>query len=126
MAFPRQMLRRDRIDLRFQPVPEAFTRLNRFAGIQTLQKKLFQFLLGSLEVGSGGNLHRGDGSDRGFLSGTIRAGIDDGPNPLFLLWGELEGHGRTPAFSSHNTGYGGAATNYKVPTVLAEIRDVAR
>lgn len=83
------MLRRDGISLGLQPVPEAFVGLHWFAGIQTFQEKFLQFLLAPLEIGSGGNLHRGDRGLKGLFSGTIRTGIHDGPDSLFLLWGEL-------------------------------------
>jgi hypothetical protein len=82
------------IGLRSQAIPESSIRLDRLAGMEALDKKFFQFLLGSLKAGSGSNLHSGNGGVKRLFSGTIRAGVDDCPDSLFLFGSELYGHRR--------------------------------
>jgi len=95
MGFPRLIPRRNPISFRPETIPESFIYFDSLAGIQAIQKKFFQFLSGSLEVGSSGNLNSGDGRVNGLFGGTIRTSVDDCPDSLFLVGSELYRHRAT-------------------------------
>ena len=101
------MLGCDSIRFGSQTIPIIFISFFGIAGIETIQKKFFQFFVGSIETGRGGDLNGGDGGLDRLFAGSVHPGADNRSNPRFLFGRELKKTWPVPlCFSSHNNRIG--------------------